>query len=130
MKTTILVFCVLLTTSAFGQYGYRGSPGLAPLPDHPAHASYAPIAPEMTVVGGGGYTMAQGERPVSDFPQKPQMSLGDAARELRKQHEHVKKARIIWTNIKVFACGRRSTGQSSDFGRVYSSAQLWRGLIL
>ena len=101
MKTTILAFCVLLTTAAFGQYGYgyRGSPGLAPLPDHPAHASYAPIAPETTVLAGAGYTMAQGERPVSDFPQMPQMSLGDAARELRKQHEHVKKARIIWTNM-------------------------------
>jgi len=101
MKITLLVFCLLLTTAAFGQYVTSINSQANPYrsPDHPAHASYADTAPEQTVVGGGGYTLAQGDRPASDFPQKQQMSLGDAARELRKQHEQVKKASFVWTNL-------------------------------
>ena len=100
MKITLLVFCLLLATAAFGQYGYL-SPQMNPYnaPDHPAHASYAEMPAGQSVVGGGGYTLAQGDRPASDFPQKPQVSLGDAARELRKQHDQVKKARFVWTNL-------------------------------
>jgi hypothetical protein len=101
MKITLLVFCLLLTTAAFGQYGgHISSQGNTySSPDHPAHASYAEIPTGQSVVGGGGYTLAQGDRPASDFPQQPQVSLGDAARELRKQHEQVKKARFVWTNL-------------------------------
>ncbi len=100
MKITLLVFCLLLTTAAFGQYGYINSQANPyRSPDHPAHASYAEIPSGQSVVGGGGYTLAQGDRPASDFPQAAQISLGDAARELRKQHEQVKKARFVWTNL-------------------------------
>ncbi|MFZ0480156.1 MAG: hypothetical protein WAL71_13510 [Terriglobales bacterium] len=101
MKTTLLIFfCLFVATAAFGQYGgvINSQPQFYPPPDHPAHASYAPMATEQSVVGGTAYATAQGDRPASDFPQKPQASLGDVARELRKQHEHVKKARIVWTN--------------------------------
>jgi hypothetical protein len=101
MKITLLVFCLLLTTAAFGQYvnsiNSQANPYHAP--DHPAHASYAEIPTGQSVVGGSGYTLAQGDRPASDFPQKPQISLGDAARELRKLHEQVKKASFVWTNL-------------------------------
>jgi len=101
MKITLLLFCLLLTTAAFGQYGSYVSSQANPYhsPEHPAHASYAETAPEQSVVGGGGYTLAQGDRPASDFPQKPHPSLGAAARELRKQHEQAKKARFVWTNL-------------------------------
>jgi len=101
MKITLLVFCLLLTTAAFGQYANSINSQSNPYrsPDHPAHASYAEIPTGQSMVGGGGYTLAQGDRPASDFPQKPQISLGDAARELRKQHEQVKKARFVWTNL-------------------------------
>ncbi len=101
MKITLLVLCLLLTTAAFGQYGgYLSSqPNIYHAPDHPAHASYAEIPTGQSVVGGGGYTLAQGDRPASDFPQQAQISLGEAARELRKQHEQVKKARFVWTNL-------------------------------
>ncbi|MGB9235739.1 MAG: hypothetical protein WCC04_15115 [Terriglobales bacterium] len=100
MKITLLVFCLLLTTAAFGQYGgsITSQAQIYHAPDHPAHASYAQTATEQSVVGGGGYTLAQGDRPASDFPQIAQQSLGDAARALRKQHEQVQKARIVWTN--------------------------------
>jgi hypothetical protein len=102
MKTTILIFCfcLLLATAAFGQYGgtINSQPQFYQPPDHPAHASYSPMATERSVVGGTGYAMGQGDRLPSDFPQKPQASLGDVARELRKQHEQVKKARVVWSN--------------------------------
>jgi len=100
MKITLLVFCLCLTTAAFGQYGSYITSQSQPYhaPDHPAHASYAELGTGQSVLGGSGYTMAQGDRPASDFPQLAQISLGDAARELRKQHKQAKKARVIWTN--------------------------------
>jgi hypothetical protein len=102
MKTTLLVLSLFLTTAAFAQYyggGYINSqPQFYEPPVHPQHASYTAIAGEQTLMSGGSYTMGQGERPVSDFPQPPQMSLGEAARELRKQHEHDRKARVVWEN--------------------------------
>ncbi|MGA9526498.1 MAG: hypothetical protein WBS24_00135 [Terriglobales bacterium] len=102
MKTTLLIFCLclFLAPAAFGQYGgtLNSQIQFYQPPDHPAHASYAPMSSEQSIVGGTSYAMAQGDRPASDFPQRPQASLGDVARELRKQHELVKKARIVWIN--------------------------------
>jgi len=101
MKMTLLVFCLLFATAAFGQgYGtyISAEPQIYNPPNHPEHAAYAPISTGQTVVGGAGYTIAQGDRPASDFPQQAQLSLGDVARELRKEHEKVKKSRIVWTN--------------------------------
>jgi len=101
MKTTLVVLCLFVAAAAFGQSGgYRSAQGLiyAP-PDHPQHASYSAIATEQSVLGGSGYTLAQGDRPASDFPQKLQPPLGDMARELRKEHEHAKKALFVWTNL-------------------------------
>jgi hypothetical protein len=102
-KMTLFVFCLLLTTAAFGQYGNVGGilnsqPVIFEAPSHTAHASYTPLATETSVVGGTGYTSAQGDRPASDFPQLAELSLGDTARELRKQHSLVKKAKVVWTN--------------------------------
>jgi hypothetical protein len=101
MKKTFVVLVLFLTTAAFAQYqgGYINSqPQPYVAPTHPAHASYAPIATGQSIMGGSSYMVGQGERPLSDFPQAPQRSLGDAARELKKQHEHVKKARFVWEN--------------------------------
>jgi hypothetical protein len=103
MKTTLLVLLVLLTTvllttAAFGQYGTSISSQPAPFQpaDHPEHASYAPLAHEQTLVAGGGYTFGHGDRPASDFPQAAEISLGEIARALRKQHESAKKAPGVW----------------------------------
>jgi len=104
MKTTLFVFCLILTTSAFGQYGAGGSalsaqPFVLEMPSHPSHASYTPLATETSVVAGTGYATAQGDRPFWDFPQKPEASLGDQARELRKQHAQLaKKSKVVYTN--------------------------------
>jgi hypothetical protein len=109
MKTTLLVLLVLLTTAAFAQYGgtISSQPQLYQPPDHPEHASYSPIAREQTLVAGGGDTYAHGDRPASDFPQAAEISLGEVARELRKQHESAKKARVVWEKQSSGFAGHR-----------------------
>jgi len=101
MKKILLVLALILSAAAaFGQYGggnNANGPQYWPS-SHPAHASYAPIAQEQSLIASSGYTSAQGERPASDFPQPPQKPLGDIARELKKEHAQVKKARIVWEN--------------------------------
>ena len=101
MKTILLVSCLLTASVVFGQ-GYYGSrvsePQIYMPADHTAHASYAPMAQERGIGGGGSPTFAQGDRPASDFPQVASAPLGDTARELKKQHAQVKKARFVWEN--------------------------------
>jgi len=101
MKKTLLVFSLFFTTAAFGQGigGYiNAQPQFYEAPTHPLHASYAPIASEQTLMGGTSYTMTQGDRPAWDFPQAPQIALGDVARELKKKHEQDKKSRVLYEN--------------------------------
>jgi hypothetical protein len=51
-----------------------------------------------SISGPSNFSFAQGERPVSDFPQSAAVPLGTAAREIRKQHAEVKKSRVVWIN--------------------------------
>ena len=103
MKKTLLVLCLLSTTAAFAQYVGSASyisnePQIYRSPGHPAHAAYAPMSQEQSVLAATNYSTAQGERPASDFPQAESVSLGTAARELRKQHAQLKKSRVVWVN--------------------------------
>lgn len=101
MKNILLVLCVLCTSAAFGQYGV-GSRSSEPLvyqsPSHPAHAGYAPMLQEQSVLASSSYTSAQGERRPSDFPQADGVSLGAYARELKQQRAQSKKSRVVWIN--------------------------------
>jgi hypothetical protein len=104
MKKTLFVLVLLSATGAFAQsYGIgslNSQQNIPYVPSHPAHASYAPMAAEQSVLGTSGVSLAQGERPASDFPQsqKAVVSLGAAARELKKEHEQLKKSPIVWVN--------------------------------
>jgi hypothetical protein len=103
MKKTLFILCLLSTAGAFAQYypaaGHiDNTPVIYESPSHPAHASYAPMMQEQSVLGSSNYTSAQGERRASDFPQAEGISLGVYARELRKQHAELKKARFVWVN--------------------------------
>jgi hypothetical protein len=101
MKKILFVLLLLSANAAFGQYVINhvdSQPQIFSIPEHPAHASYAPMAGERSIVGGGTSYFGQGDRPASDFPQMASVPLGDMARELKKQHARVKKARIIWEN--------------------------------
>jgi hypothetical protein len=103
MKKTLFVLCLLSATAAFAQNYSGGSalssqPVIYESPSHPAHASYVPMSSEQSVLASSSYASAQGERPFSDFPQPEPVSLGAAARELKKQHDQMKKSRTVWVN--------------------------------
>ena len=103
MKTTLFVLCLLAATAAFAQnYGgasyISSEPVIYQSPSHPAHAAYAPMSQEQSVLAATSYSSAQGERRASDFPHPDDVSLGTIARQNRKQHDQMKKAPIVWVN--------------------------------
>jgi hypothetical protein len=104
MKKVLFVLCLLCTTGAFAQYigGSRtlsAQPQSYSFPSNPAHATYAPMAAELSVLSNSSYTAAQGDRPASDFPQAEAASLGLIARELKKEHDALpKKSHVVWIN--------------------------------
>ena len=99
MKMTILVFCLLCATAAFGQYY---SVGTAPIqstynpPDHHTRAVSQPMSVEQNLLGVSSFTSAHGEMPLWEAPfQSHEAPLGDVARALRKEHATAKKARLV-----------------------------------
>jgi len=103
MKKTLLILSLTLfvTTAAFAQLGagyISSQPQIFHSPEHTAHAGFQPMASEVSIYPGASYTTAQGDRPASDFPQAASASLGDIARELKKQHALVKKSDVVWVN--------------------------------
>jgi len=103
MKKIMFALCLLSATAAFAQNYSTGSsrssdPYILESPSHPAHASYSSISSGQSILASASYATAQGERPASDFPQPEAMSLGAAARELKKEHDQMKKSRVIWVN--------------------------------
>ena len=108
MKSIFLMSLLLLSVGAFGQC-CQSTIGatLAPpamgttwsAPDHSMHASRHSLAFEQDLKEIGGVTMAQGERPVWEVYHVEQISLGDAARDYRKQHLTARKAQIVWEKV-------------------------------
>jgi hypothetical protein len=102
MKKILFVLCLLSAAAAFAQYGGAGYISSEAVtfqsPSHPAHAGYAPMLQEQNVLAATSYASAQGERRASDFPQAEGVSLGTAARELKKQRDGAKKSAIVWVN--------------------------------
>jgi hypothetical protein len=67
------------------------------VPDHPMHAEQHDLRPEVSLIGGGSYTYAQGERPLWEFGgYAAPTPLGDVARRYREEHAKVEKAQIVW----------------------------------
>jgi hypothetical protein len=100
MKTTLLALFILAAATAFGQTASSISSQVViqPVPDHPQHADMRPMATEQSLVGGGSYSYAQGERPLWEFGPlaPPPPSLGNVARACRKEKTAVKKAEIVF----------------------------------
>jgi hypothetical protein len=99
MKTTLLTlfaFCILSTAAAFAQLASSVGSEAHPLvmPSHEQHAYEGSLAPQHNLYVRTGTAMAQGERPLWEFPTKPvpEVSLGDVARLYRQQHAAAKKA--------------------------------------
>jgi hypothetical protein len=103
MKKLLFVLCLFSATAAFAQNYNTGSgrssdPYILESPSHPAHASYSSLSSGQSILASASYATAQGERPASDFPQPEAISLGVAARELKKEHDQMKKSRVVWVN--------------------------------
>ncbi|MGA2965120.1 MAG: hypothetical protein ABSD64_02840 [Terriglobales bacterium] len=100
MKKIMFVLFLLSVTVAFAQVpsANGGQPQIYQFPSHDEHASYTPISQGQSISGPSNFAVAQGERPVWDFPQVAAVPLGTAARELRKQHAEVKKSSVVWIN--------------------------------
>jgi len=103
MKKILFVLCLLSATAAFAQSDYNpssrsGQVSTPQFESHNGYASYSPMSQERSILSSSSYASAQGDRPASDFPQAEGVSLGAAARELKKQHAQVKKSRVVWIN--------------------------------
>jgi hypothetical protein len=98
MKITLFafIFCTALCTpAALGQVGavLSNQPQVVASPSHPLHAEMHELATESSLVGGGTYTYAQGERPLWEFgPVADPAPLGDVARAFRKEKMSARKA--------------------------------------
>jgi len=99
MKITLFALVVLCATGAFGQSVLSSQPQIIEPPSHPQHADAHALATETSLVGGGTYTYAKGERPLWEFgspqPQPTLTPLGDVARSYRKEKQSAKKAEIV-----------------------------------
>ena len=104
MKATILGMCLLCATAAFAQssgvgYALNADAHPAEFSSHPERAIQHPLGSEQSVLETSESVWAHGELPLWEVAQKKeQVSLGDAARVWRKEHEKVKKADKVWTN--------------------------------
>ncbi|HET7891322.1 MAG TPA: hypothetical protein VFL34_07345 [Candidatus Sulfotelmatobacter sp.] len=101
MKITLFtLFILVAATTAFGQVGasISSEAHMTVIPDHPQHAELHALADEHALVGGGGYSYAQGERPLWEFGSSvpAPAPLGDIARAVRKEKLAVKKAEIVF----------------------------------
>jgi hypothetical protein len=99
MKTTFVVIFVLFAATAFAQTAsvLPNQVQMLVMPDHIQHAEQHDMATERPLVGGGGYSYAQGERPLWEFgPISRPIPLGDVARAYRKQKENARKAEIVF----------------------------------
>jgi hypothetical protein len=101
MKITLFafIFCTALCTpAALGQAAVLSSqPQIIVAPSHPLHAEMHSLAAESSLVGGGTYTYAQGERPLWEFGSSlPEPApLGDVARTFRKEKMTARKAEKV-----------------------------------
>jgi len=104
MKTTLFLLCFLSATLSFGQNSagvstLSNEPQMVSFYSHSRQATQQNMSQEQNLLERSGFTYAQGERPLWEVaPKSHTTPLGDLARALRKEHETVKKADIIWQN--------------------------------
>jgi hypothetical protein len=104
MKYAIVVIALFCASCAFAQT--YGTPGVLSnqavgviFASNPRHATEVPMAREQSLLTGTGFMYAKGERPLWEFGNpKNAVSLGEVARQLKKDHESAKKAEVVWTN--------------------------------
>jgi len=99
MKTAVFAICFLCATGAFAQVGAQSlsaDPQILQLTSHPMHASQHPMGEEQSLLTSSGFTSATGDRPLWEFASnRPEVPLGDIARNLKKEHLTAKKAEKV-----------------------------------
>lgn len=104
MKTTLFVLCFFCATAAFGQAIGSGAllssePVVVQFASHTGHASQTSMGSAQNLLEQSSFTHARGERPLWEVAIPSQVTpLGDSARSLKKAHDAVKKADIVWNN--------------------------------
>jgi hypothetical protein len=102
MKKTLLMLCLLSASAAFGQTAgsvLSAEPQRFDVPSHDATAGPRAMGEEKSLLVSGYNVSGKGSRPLWELaPVKYETPLGDTARMLKKQHESVKKAEIVWEN--------------------------------
>jgi hypothetical protein len=104
MKITLFLLCFLCATLSFGQSSVAISPlvnepQMVSFYSHPNHATQHDMSEAQNLLERSTVVYAQGERPLWEVAAKSHATpLGDVARALRKEHESVKKADVIWQN--------------------------------
>jgi len=102
IKIFVFAVCFLGATGALAQSGLVGtvlSNEVQPfhMNEHTNRATQQPIASPQSLLSQNSLTVADGERPVTDFAMNEITEpLGDAARRLKAEHEGVKKATTVW----------------------------------
>ena len=99
MKTLLLGFCVFGATLAFGQTAsvLSNEPTPIQITAHPARATHTALVSEQSLLTSSIPFSARGERPLWELmPPPEEVSLGQAARLLRKQHADDKKSKVYF----------------------------------
>ena len=103
MKMFFFLVAVVLFCAA-GAFGQAISSGPSPahmlvMTGNPQHAAPTAMAPEQDLRERSGTNSGRGERPLWEFGTERQpISLGQLARDIRKEHEMAKKAVKVWVN--------------------------------
>ena len=105
MRLTLIAFCLLCATTAFGQTAsvLTNDPQPVTMTDHPGHASQHELATPQSILAEASYSYEKGERPISEFatPGPQPTALGDVARAYRREHASVPKAEFIFEKYVV-----------------------------
>jgi len=91
--------CVAVGANAQVSGSINGEAHPLVMSGHQAHASQTALSVEHNLMERSTITSGKGERPLWEvMPEATEVSLGDAARALRKDHAAAKKAVRVWSN--------------------------------
>ncbi len=100
IETLVFAACFFGATAALAQSnGSVLNSDVQPfrISDHVNRATQQSVAGEQSLLSQNSITVAEGERPLSEFAVAQVVEpLGDVARRLKQEHESVKKASTVW----------------------------------
>ena len=104
MKTCFLLGCIFCAVAAAGQVGgsaLSAQTQRLAMPENPQEATRHDMNKERDLLEQSGVSYAQGQAPlweVMGADVSSALSLGDVARDFRKEHSVSRKAVVVWSN--------------------------------